>query len=195
MCKPLFGQIPYFVSNTSANDTIQSQVFNHKLEHYDFLIAYHGSSYWSRQRLNLFIIGLKGNKWYLTILREEYGKPKDYKIDTKHPIKSSKRRYRISKRKVNTMLNTFSENRIWDFDCDSLNIHVIKTSDSTSNSIWVTDGPKYVFEFITKNAFRKVDAYYPSFFLKYFPAVYTRQNFINCQEAIGKIINRKRYRH
>ena len=194
MCKSIFGQIPDFISNTSAVDTIKSQVFNHKIRGFDFIIAYHGTSYWSRKKLTLFVLGLKRNKWYLTILREEYGKPEEYEVDTKHPIKSSTRKYRIAKRDIQTLLSTFSQNRIWTLNCDSLDINEIKTSDSTAIHIMVTDGPYYVFEFITKNNFRKVDAYYPSHFLERIPEVYTRQNFINCQEAIRKLLNRKKYR-
>ncbi len=189
-----FGQVPDFESNFTDEDSLESEVINNQLFHnYDFIFSYTGGSYWTRKKSNVHIIGLKNDKWFYTNIIKEFNENDNFETDS-IPSSTTVKKHKLSKRIVKKLLNEFTQNRLWELGNDSLNIYEKKMPDGTSSAYIVTDGPTYKFELITPSKCRTVFSYHPRYYLEAIPEVYTRQNFINCMDAIRKLIINK-YQH
>ena len=186
------SQNPDFVANVKKQDTLHSEKLIDIVKNYEFSIAYTADSYWWAEKKDFYILAFSNKKWTLITYKKHYYKDTAYLYDTtKMPdVTVSKRK--VSRRQVNKLFTILNNERFWTLDTDSLNITSRKLTDSTSIKMDITDGVNYKFEIVANSRMRIVQAYEPYEYLKHFPEIIIRQNFINCLEAFEKL--KKKYR-
>jgi hypothetical protein len=186
-----YCQIPNIENNYSKSDSLTNPLLKTFLKEFEFVLAYSDVCCSKEYK----IIGLKNGKWNSWTYSDnfiQWTKKKGesgIKVDT---IKTGtflegEKGKKIKKNNVKKLLTKLSEIGFWELKNDSLNqSRVIKTYiedvETINRKAIITDGTNYVFDLISKNKFRKIQSYYPEYFVKLFPDMIDRKKFIESRD-------------
>ncbi|MFB9077514.1 hypothetical protein ACFFLS_18620 [Flavobacterium procerum] len=185
----LYGQVPEIETNYTKKDSATNPLLQTFLKDYDFVLTY--SEQCCAEQYN--VLALKNGKWkswtYLSnfIQWKKEGKNGPIKIDTIKTGTFFGNGKDVNSSKVNKLLAKFKENDFWKLKNDSLNqTRIIQTyidgGDTIRKKAVITDGKNYVFNVLTRNNARKIQSYYPEYFVKLFPDMTDRKKFIESRD-------------
>lgn len=190
-CK-IFGQIPAIKHNYTKQDSTENPLIDSFSKTYDFIIAYTEQSYWWSDKKSYKILSCANNKWSLWTYSDYFAhltkkkRSKKTAIDTvrKGQFFESKTKFQDSA--IGQLLTNFSNNGFWTLSNDSLNQTYITTRIENGDTITtrhdISDGINYRFDILTKDKLRVIQSYEPDYFVKLFPAMIDRKQFIKSRD-------------
>jgi hypothetical protein len=177
----LYCQVPAFNLDTTKNVSLIPGDLMKLIAQNEFSIIYYESGYWKGNKREFIILGYNKQQWYFQFFNIQVDSN-----NSSQKLKAKKKR-EIKTPDIEKLIYEFDKERFWTFDTDSLKIRSEPINDSMRRSVDISDGTVITFEAISKDGKRMVRAGSPYEYLKYFPKVTVRQNFINCMELFLKL--------
>lgn len=182
-----YCQIPDIENNYTKKDSLNNPLLKTFLSEYEFVLAYSDQCCSKQYK----ILALKNGKWKIWNYSDNFVQwtkkmdTEEVVIDT---VKSGtffegEKGKKVKKSAVKKLLSKLTENDFWTLKNDSLNqTRVLETfidnGDTIRKKAIITDGTNYVFDIMTKGNSRKIQSYYPEYFVKLFPDMIDRKKFI-----------------
>jgi hypothetical protein len=186
-----YCQIPNFEHNYNEKDSLENPLMRTFLKDYEFVITYSDQCCSNQYK----ILALKDGKWKSWTYSDNFirwtkkNNKSEIQVDT---IKTGtffegENGHKVKKVYIEELLAKLSQNGFWKLENDSLNqSRVIKTyivdGDTIRKKAIITNGTNYIFNIITKNKSRKIESYYPEYFVKLFPDMIDRKKFIESRD-------------
>ena len=186
-----YCQTPDFKHNYTKKDSLENPLITTFLKDYEFIITYSDQCCSKQYK----ILALKDGKWKSWTYSDNFvlwtmkKNESDIHIDTikKGTFFEGENGQKVKKFHIKKLLAKLSQNDFWKLENDSLNqTRVIETyiedGDTIRRKAIITDGTNYTFDIITKNKSRKIESYYPEYFVKLFPDMIDRKKFIKSKD-------------